>query len=301
MQDTQLVVHFGFERNIKKRSWNTKRSDHNWKRVYYTTRSQNLWIKGFDSVSADVKWAYRKDQHCSTLTCLMLLLRKYSLIPFEWYTHKMRPSYVPPRHSYYQFFGKIPSVSWFSSSCLTLTQKQNTLYFINDSHFQSDWKQACHSNWTMHSDSTVRLPPNKTTPSFCFLAQMWFVDFVLEALSTAETVWVQPCRAKPGRAGPGQAGHQACLLRSKPPSVSAESFPREDSKGIPSCASAVRLPVLRPVVYNFAFNCLHLTWFELDYERLCSVKSHSSCQGSTLLLWSACETLFPVFSLFSLF
>lgn len=85
-----------------------------------------------------------------------------------------------------------------------LSQK-NTLCFINDSHFKSDLKQACRYNWTMHSHSTVRLPPNKTTP-FCFPAQMWFVDFSLEALGTVETVWVEPCRAGSDRAGPGWAG-----------------------------------------------------------------------------------------------
>lgn len=59
---------------------------------------------------------------------------------------------------------------------------------------------------------------------------------------------MKPCWAGPSQAGPGQAGHQACLLQSKPLSVGAESFPSEDSKGIPSCASAVL-----PAVYNFAF------------------------------------------------
>lgn len=79
-------------------------------------------------------------------------------------------------------------------------------------------------------------------PFFCFLAQMWFVGFVLEVLSTLETV-----SGEPGQAGPGRAGHRACLVPSKPLSVSAESFPCKDSKGIPSCASAGRLPVLRLV------------------------------------------------------
>lgn len=74
--------------------------------------------------------------------------------------------------------------------------------------------------------------------------------------------------AGPDRAVPVQAGHRACLARSKMLSASAVSFPTVDSNGIPSCASALLQSVLRAVVHSFAFNCLHLTWFEPDYERL---------------------------------
>lgn len=119
-------------------------------------------------------------------------------------------------------------------------QKHFVTFFVNYSHCTSDSKQTCRQNWTLRSDSTVRLPSKQNNPFFVSSLRcgLWVLFWRFSALWRLFQV---------NLAGPGRAGHRACLVPSKPLSVNAESFPCKDSKGIPSCASAGRLPVLRLV------------------------------------------------------
>lgn len=119
---------------------------------------------------------------------------------------------------------------------------------------------------------------------------MWFVGFVLEVLSTLETVSGEPGRAGPGRAPSLSGAVQASVCQ-------CWEFSLQRLKRNPELCVSGAVAGATTCVYRFVFNCLHLTWSELDYERLDSVKSHSSCQGS-MLLWTACETLSTFLGIF---
>lgn len=173
--------------------------------------------------------------------------------------------------------------------------KHFVTFFVNYSHCTSDSKQTCRQNWTLRWDSTVRLPSKQNNP-FLFPRSDVVCGFCLWRFSALWRLF------QVNLAGPGQAGHRACLVRSKLLSVSAESFPCKDSKGIPSCASAGRLPVLRPVFIAsplIVSTSPGLNWITKD-STLSNVtlpaKDRCCCElrvKHSLLFW--------VFSLFPLF
>lgn len=178
------------------------------------------------------------------------------------------------------------------------SHRKHTLSFINDSHFKSDSKHAFPQNWTMHSDPTARLPPNKTTSFFVFLAQMWFVDSVLEALSSVETVWVEPCRARPGRA---RLGIKPVCCGPSLRLSELRVFPARDPKESRAvrqrcgCRCYDQLFIALPLIVSTSPG---LNWI----TRECSL-SNLTLPAKDPRCCEVCEseTLFWVFSLFSLF